>query len=115
MDGMLSDHRDVNVQGFMPVVQNKADAFQPEAFHIIGPQVSFWIEPVKEDARLGQFGHFGDPWVIQVEDGNTVVGQGLDQFGFAAEDGFLGPGPFGVYCANRYSCFPGFSMYDNVG
>ena len=96
MDGMLSDHRDVHVQDFMPVVQTEADAFQPQAFHIIGPQVSFRIETVEEYARRGQFGHFGYPRVIQVENGNPVAGQGLHQFRFAAEDGFLRPRPFSV-------------------
>ena len=42
------------------------------------------------------FGHLGYPWVIQVQDGNTIARQGLDQFGLATENGFLGPGPFGV-------------------
>ena len=88
------------MQGFMPVVQLEANAFQPKSFHIIGPQVSFRIEPVEENARFGQFGHLGYPRIIQVEDGYTVAGQGLDQFGFAAEDGFLGTGPFGMYRAD---------------
>ena len=84
------------MQGFMLVMQTEPDAFQPKPFNVIGPQVSFRIEPVEEDACLGQFGHFGYPRVIQVEDGDTILGQGLNQFGFAAENGFLGSGPFGV-------------------